>query len=416
MLARAFREWQQSRFKVEVALLLALCFFLPLLEQPKNVAWLAYVIAWFVNRFRARSFGGAWDGWDTLFALWICSGAVIAVAAQFGEIRAEEWKGARDLLRYGSVGWLVKRARYGEDVQRWVIATLVASVAIGLAVGHLRLWGGIGKSGTLQLYSVGHVNHSAIYIAIMLGVLAGGVFACFKAWSVPARIAGGFLLAAVFLSLLVTASRGAFAAGVIVLVLLAAAWWKRWRAPALAVGLATLAVIAVAFAFRLEIVAKQERYEAANAQFSQRDGIWRTGLVAWEKHPWFGVGIGNYSEVTLERIKAWRGEAAEPFDPTRYVIWSHGHSLFVNSLAERGLAGIAPLLAVLLAWVATLLRHRPRRDHDDVHWIVWGASASAWSVTVAAGLFNTTLHHEHGILAALLLGLWLGRLKANPAS
>jgi hypothetical protein len=28
---------------------------------------------------------------------------------------------------------------------------------------------------------------------------------------------------------------------------------------------------------------------------------------------------------------------------------------------------------------------------------------------------NTTLHHEHGILAALLLGLWLSRVRESRA-
>ena len=409
-------EWKQSRFRIEIALLLALCFFLPLLEAPKNLAWLAYAAAWLLNRIRARDFGGRWDAWDTLFALWIASGFVVAAAAQLGEIRGEEWKGALDLLRYGSVGWLVKRARYAERVQRWVLGALVASVLIGLAVGFVRLWTGIGKSGTLQLHSVGHVNHSAIYIAIMLGVLAAWLFAAYRRWTSPARLAGVACLVILFGSLLVTASRGAFGAGILVLVILAAAGWKRWRAPAVAIGIGTVAVVVLAVALRLEIVAKQERYEKANAQFSLRDGIWRTGLVAWERHPWFGLGIGNYSEVTLERVKAWRAEAGKSFEPSRYVIWSHGHSLFVNSLAERGVVGVAPLLALLLAWGVLLLRYRPRGDADDMEWAIWGASASGWTITVSAGLFNTTLHHEHGILAALLLGLWLGRLKARTAS
>jgi hypothetical protein len=30
-------------------------------------------------------------------------------------------------------------------------------------------------------------------------------------------------------------------------------------------------------------------------------------------------------------------------------------------------------------------------------------------VTIGVGLVNTTLHHEHGILAALLFGLWLSK-------
>ena len=38
---------------------------------------------------------------------------------------------------------------------------------------------------------------------------------------------------------------------------------------------------------------------------------------------------------------------------------------------------------------------------------------SGWIVTAGIGTVNTTLHHEHGLLAALLLGLWLSTLHAR---
>lgn len=404
-------EWQQTRFKAEVALLLGLAFFLPLLEAPKNLTWLGYASAWFVNRIRARDFGGRWDGWDTMFALWIGSGFVVAMAARFHEFHGGEWGGAMDLLRYVSIAWLVKRARYDAHIVRWALLALIASTILGLVVGYVRLWTGIGKSGTLQLYSVGHVNHSAIYIAIMLGVCAGWVFAGFAKWSGWQRAAAVLALSFVFASLVVTASRAAFAAGVLALLILSFAWWKRWRVPAIAVLLATVVAIGTAAVLRMEIIAKQERYEAMNVQFSQRDSIWRVGLEAWKRHPWLGVGMDNYAKVTVKHVEAWRAEDGKPFDPSRYVVWAHGHSLFVSALAERGVVGSAVLLAVLAGWLLALTRYRPHRDAQGLEWAAWAAATSGWTVTVAVGIFNTTLHHEHGILASLLLGLWLGSLR-----
>lgn len=38
---------------------------------------------------------------------------------------------------------------------------------------------------------------------------------------------------------------------------------------------------------------------------------------------------------------------------------------------------------------------------------LWGASLSAWIVTCGVGFVNSTLHHEHAILAFLFLGLHL---------
>ena len=402
-----------ARYPVEVGLLLALCFFLPLLEAPKNLLWLAYVVTWAVNRTRSRDWGGRWDRWDTLIAAWIASGFLVAA---FAGLDGQQWRGAGDLLRYGSVLWLAKRAGYAPRELRWVLGTLVASTVIGLAVGYARMWTGIGKSGMLQLHSVGHVNHTAIYIAIMLGVCAAWVFARWKAWRAGTRAVALAVGALVLVSLIVTASRGAIGIGLAMLVVLAAAWWPRSRAPAFISGIVVAMVVVIATFGGAEVMQKQEKNIAAENVLAYRDGVWRMALAAWERHPWFGVGMDNYSRITVERVKTWRAEAGKPYDPGEYFVSSHAHSLYVNTLAERGAVGAAILAAVLLAWAAYLVRYRPRRESPDEEWLLWGAAAGAWIVTTGVGLANTTLHHEHGMLAALLLGLWLSRLPARRAS
>ena len=117
--------------------------------------------------------------------------------------------------------------------------------------------------------------------------------------------------------------------------------------------------------------------------------------------------MDNYSLISQERVRNWRLEAGEEYDAARYVQFPHAHNLFVNALAERGIVGFAVLAAVLLAWFVALIRRRPRERASDLACLAWGGAASAWIVTVMAGMVNTTLHHEHGLLAALLLGLWL---------
>lgn len=402
-----------TRYPLEIALLLALCFFLPLLEAPKNLLWVAYVLAWVVNRVRAGDWGGRWDLWDTLIAAWIASGFVVAA---FAGLDGQQWRGAGDLLRYGSVLWLVKRAGYAPRELRWVLGTLVASAVVGLAIGHGRIWSGLGKSGTLQLHSVGHVNHTAIYIAIMLGVCASWLFARWRAWRTGTRAVALAVSALVLVSLMVTASRAAIGVGLVMVLILALAWWPRWRAPA-GLSAAMVAVVVVGAIFSgAEVTQKYEQNLATDNVLSHRDGLWRVALSAWQRHPWFGVGMDNYSRITLGRVKAWRAEAGKPYEEKQYFISSHAHSLYANTLAERGVVGSAVLAVVLLAWAGYLVRYRPSGDSPDDEWLVWGAAAGAWIVTTGAGLANTTLHHEHGMLAALLLGLWLSRLRARRAS
>ena len=404
---------KSSRYPVEVGLLLALCFFLPLFEAPKNLLWVAYVLTWVVNRLRSGDWGGRWDLWDTLIAAWIASGFVVAA---FAGLDGDQWRGAADLVRYGSLLWLAKRAGYAPRELRWILGTLVASTVVGLAMGYWRLLSGVGKSGTLQLYSVGHVNHTAVYIAIILGVCVSWMFACWRAWRVGTRAVAIAVSTLVLVSLVVTASRGAIGVGLATLPILAVAWWPRWRAPAIASG-AVVALVIIATVFSgAEVMQKQEQVEAKQDVLSNRNGVWRVALAAWERYPWFGVGMDNYSRIAPERIKAWNAEAGKPYDARQYFFTSHAHSLYFNTLAERGIVGTAALAAVLLAWAVWLVRFRPAQDSADDEWLLWGAAAAAWIVTTGVGLVNTTLHHEHGILAALLLGLWLSRLRARRAS
>jgi O-antigen ligase len=245
---------------------------------------------------------------------------------------------------------------------------------------------------------------------MMLGVCLSWLLARWRAWRPSRR---GFALAAVLLvlaSLVVTASRGAIGIGFLLVLLLAIAWWPRGRAAFAASAITLVIVASLMIGFGAEVVRKQLENEAAENVLAYRDGVWRMGLAAWEKYPWFGVGKDNYGLITHELVRSWRAEAGRDYDASRYVRFPHAHNLFVNTLVERGMVGFAGLAALLLAWLAALLRHRPRPQQGDFAWLAWGGAASAWFVTVAVGMVNTTLHHEHGLLAVLLLGLWLQTL------
>jgi len=406
-------ELRKVRFPVETGLLIAFCIFLPLVEFWKAAAWLAYVLTWLVNRIRSRSFGGDWRWWDTLILLWIGSAYLSAAFAGLG---GNAWAKTGDVATHALLLWLVMRAGYTERELHWMLGALVASTLAGLAFGYWKLLSGAGKSGTLQLHSVGHVNHTAIYLAMMLGVCVSWLFTYWRKWRASRQAAALAVTVFVSVSLVVTASRGAIGIGFLLVLLLAIAWWPRGRAPFAASAITLVVVASLMIGFGAEVVRKQFENEAAANVLAYRDGVWRMGLAAWEKYPWFGVGKDNYGLISHELVRGWRVEAGRDYDASRYVRFPHAHSLFVNTLAERGIVGFAGLAALLLAWLVALLRHRPRPQQDDFAWLAWGAAASAWFVTVAVGMVNTTLHHEHGLLAVLLLGLWLSTLRPGRVS
>lgn len=399
-----------SRRPYEFLFLLGLAFFLPLYEAPKNILWLAYVVAWLWNRWRDRDWGGAWGGWDSLILAWIASGFVVAF---FAGVHHSEWRGAADILRYGSILWCLRRSGYTRRELSWLAGMLLASCAVTLAWGFWRYYI-THERPFVELNSVGHVNHSAPYIAICAALAMSWLLTCWQAWSGGRRAVMLSVLAFLMGGLLIGASRGAIGAIILVPFVLGMGWWRRSRKPLAILAIAVAAVIAAAIAGNASVVSKQRTGMDVDP-LSGRGTIWRRALVGWEAYPWFGVGIDNFGRITDELVRQTVEAKGETYRREDYVGPNHAHSLYLNTLAERGLVGFTVFIAVLLAWGGTMWRHRPRPDAGDTEWMLWGAGISAWTVLSFAGVFNTTLHHEIALLAMLLFGAWQSQALLSPA-
>lgn len=391
------------RYPIEFSLLALLILFLPSYEAPKNIFLVLYVVAWIVNRVRDRDFGGKWRLWDTLILVWIASGYIVAA---FAGVHYHEWLGANDILRYGVVLWTVSRSHFrSREYMLLGGLTLIATLlALGggfwaLYVSHTRR--------ALELHSVGHVNHSAIYLATVFGLslamsLAYSSTHLFWRWAL--------WLTTLFLGLAILLSDSRAAVGVTVALTLAlgVAWLRRSRRmlPWLT-GLTALILIA-AYLGQIQVVKKQTGLVAQNYVLAGRAQIWNVAKETWRQYPLFGVGLDNYSRISVEQnVRGWVSARGEPFDPRTYLGNAHAHSLYFNALAERGIFGVTILAIILFAWIAFLAKRVPQARASNVEWTLWGGAFSAWFVTVGVGFANTTLHHEHAILSVLLLALWL---------
>ncbi len=388
-------------------MLLGLILFLPLFEAPKNLFWAAFVVTWLMNRFRAGHWGGRWDGWDSLIALWIASGYIVAA---FAGMHHSEWGGANDILRYGSVLWLVRRGGYGKRALLWMLVAILVSTLIALGWGLWDLFV-VHVQKDLELNSVGHVNHSAIYLAISYSVMLSALLAYWGRLPLHWRVLG-FVLTLLFAgAVLITLSRGAVGAILLFTLLVGVAWARRSLYFVLALSVLSCAAVGFAYVSKVEIVQKQEKYIETNNFLSFRDQIWNTALLAWRQFPLTGVGMDNFNQVSGEKVQKWVEASGKTYVASEYKSTSHAHSLYLNTLVERGAFGLTVLLAVLSGWLYGLLRYLPGRSSENLAWALWGGSFGAWLVTAGVGMVNTTLHHEHGILSVLLLGMWLAYLR-----
>jgi len=174
------------------------------------------------------------------------------------------------------------------------------------------------------------------------------------------------------------------------------AWlaWRRGRAASVARGALGLAVPAVAAAIPLLLARsglagatlRLSGADETNAEngLAARGVLWHAALRMFARDPGLGVGAGNFEFLT----------------PTVGLIGvrTHANSLYLQSLAEGGLALLAAVIWTLVAALSVLLR--PRR-------IVLATGIAAGSVALATHqLFDTLVFFPKvGDLWWLLLGI-----------
>ncbi len=409
VIERLAAPWRATRYPRELGLLFLLVLVLPILEAPKNLAWLLWVLTWLGNRWRTQDFGGPWGNWDTLFAIWLGS----PVLVQLGGAYPGNWRDGADVLRYVSLGWLLMRSGYGRTEWRAIGLAGMLSLLIGIAWALLD-WGRPHSYEGIQLPSVGHVNHTGIYLVIAFGALAGAACALWSQLGSGARWLFILTVGSVVIALLLSGSRAAAAFMLAFALLIGAVWWQRSRWPL--VIMAALAIFSTVLLYGYDQDMRRKfavAHQSETGLLYARAEIWRQALEAVRAHPWFGVGLENFKKIDSPTVQRWVEQRGEPFQAEKFRSNPHAHNLYLNLLAERGWVGAAmalmPLLAALLLW----LRTWPRASEPPERWGLWIGAASGLGATLGIGFLNTTLHHEHGLLTMLLLGFWLNGLRQS---
>jgi hypothetical protein len=111
------------------------------------------------------------------------------------------------------------------------------------------------------------------------------------------------------------------------------------------------------------------------AAWPSRLGLWRTAVSLWRRRPLLGIGPDNFRHVNAGEIAA--GGSGRPHDDR-----IHANSLYLETLADLGLLGLAALGLVMAAF-ARVARARAAA----------GAGLLAAACGVAAGTFFV-----HGVL------------------
>lgn len=394
---------------LELAFLSFFILALPSLEAPKNFFLAGFILTALWNQLQIKN-RESWGIWDSVFFIYIGSAFLSAVFAGFAP--GDEWRSFRGMLLTTAFGWLITRIPFKKNEISWLFGLAIFATIPPLIWGMIELKLLHTKT-DLELHSVGHVNHSAIYLAITYGALLSYILSTWRSHDLINRTMLILLNLFMLYGLILGQSRGALGIGLFLTGLLILCMPNTKKIKCILIVFFSL-IIAFMFVFKANVIEKHQSNQKASNVLAFRDVIWNTSIEAARFYPIFGIGNGNWKYIQIQQIKNSVESRNEPFNENHYLTGvGHSHNLYLMALVERGILGFIALIAFMLIWVQTLFRNSPTPKTSPQNNLSWGASLSAWIVTFGVGLVNSTFHHEEALLALLLLSIYLVQQKNN---
>jgi O-antigen ligase len=390
----------EKLFFYEFIFLALLIASLPSLEAPKNIFLVSFVSIATFRQFKNIKLN-LWGIWDYFFLFFLA--AAFLSSAFAGYAPGEEWGGFRVVLTYITVGWLIARSTYTNQQILWLFWIVILGTIPPLTWGLIQYLFLYTKP-DLQLHSVGHVNHSAIYLTMIFGATFGALITLIRKNKFNYKIL--FLFAYCFLlyiSLMFSQSRAAFGMATILGFLFLMIMPFTNKIKILSIVVFSIIII-ITLSFNPAIFMKQKELQRTNDLLSRRDLVWNVPFEASRFYPILGIGMNNWKHITMTDLKNSVEKRGEIFDEKKYCLTvGHSHNVYLQALLERGLLGLSSIIIFMILWAKEIILGFKQKKNTGLNRMTLYASISAWLAIFGIGLVNSTLHHENAILALLIL-------------
>jgi len=381
--------------------------FLPSIEAPKNIFLASYLITALYRQSQLPTLN--WSIWDWVFLSLIFSSFLSALFP--GITGGSEWKGFRGVLLWITFGWTLFRSDYNENEKKYLFIFAILMTLPPLLWGLTQLLILFTRD-SLQLHSVGHVNHSAVYLCMITGASLAFLSSQFqtlkKKYVFLLTLLSIFLLGAVVIS----QSRGAF--GIVFLLVFALFLLSKLpvKIKTISLSLLTIFLINIIFINPAPVIQKQITNQNNHDILAQRDKVWRASFEVVRLNPLLGIGGGNWKQIKIDQLKSSVESRGEIFKEENFALqYSHPHNIYLSNLVDRGILGFIIFLSFMLIWLITLVKSYKKFNQDSKAMLFIMGSFSAWTSIFGIGFVNTTFHHENALLALFFLGLHLNYLR-----
>ena len=381
--------------------------FLPSLEAPKNIFLAGYLITALYRQSQLPL--PKWTIWDWVFLSLIVSSFLSALFPFVAG--GSEWKGFRGMLLWIAFGWTLYRSEYNEKEKKYLFIFAILMTLPPL------IWGlteslVLHTKDSLQIHSVGHVNHSAIYLCMITGAALSLLISQLQSTQKKYVFITSLLCIFLISSVLISQSRGAF--GIIFLLAFALTLLSKISIKIKTILLASLTIFLATIVFikPVSVIEKQINYQNGHDVLSQRDKIWGKAFEVARLNPLLGIGNGNWNSITIDQIKSSIESRGEIFDAEKLKMeHPHPHNIYLSNLVDRGILGFIIFLNFMLIWLIKLINSYKKCNQDSKAMLFIMGSFSAWATIFGIGFVNTTFHHENALLALFFLSLHLNYLR-----
>ena len=381
--------------------------FLPSLEAPKNIFLAGYLI---VALYRQSQLPPSkWTIWDWVFLSLIASSFLSALFPFVAG--GSEWKGFRGMLLWITFGWTLFRTDYNEKEKKYLFIFAILMTIPPLVWGLTQLLILFTKD-SLQLHSVGHVNHSAIYLCMITGAALSLLISQLQSAQKKYVFITSLLFIFLISSVVISQSRGAF--GIIFLLAFALFLLSKLsiKIKTISLTLLTIFLVTIVFIKPVSVIEKQITNQNNHDVLSQRDKVWRASLEVARLNPLLGIGGGNWKQINTDQLKSSVESRGEKFVTEDFALqWGHPHNIYLSNLVDRGILGFITFLSFMAIWLITLINSYKKYNQDSKAMLFIMGSFSAWTTIFGIGFVNTTFHHENALLALFFLCLHLNYLR-----
>ena len=373
---------------------------LPSLEAPKNLFILLFIFSWALIAKRDKNWGGKWQLIDTIFCLWI----VVDIAVGLNAILYHDLpaNGSKDILKFVFFGWVLSRSGFNsKQIFFLVISTSLFSV-IPLIESYMN------SKHHIELNSVGHVNHTAIYLLISYVLSLSFLALNYKNLTNFVRIILTFITFILVFVIIDTNSRAASGILVIFLVLVLINLIFNYKKKSVTIG----ALIFALFVTSLVIYNPPpvvEKFITGTSLIgeSPRQKIRNHAYYTFRTSPILGVGFGNYVHFGHDDIKDLVMKEKGEYVKDSFLPASHPHNVFYTYLVSGGVVMFS-IFIIFWLYFSKLIYQVYKSSTEK--WLAF-SGLGVTITTLGIGWVNTTLAHEHALISMFVIGLIISEFR-----